>query len=123
MNQSQANIDLSIMNNSADGETNFQSNINKYQRDSHKRYHPYGMKDKGGSHRGDKSSSGSGQNTSDSQQVKHPQIIQRQREQYCNNNTTLVNQSTFSKLSLQSQHSLDGHDPQVPSSTTYDEMP
>ena len=34
-----------------------------------------------------------------------------------------MNQSTFSKLSLQSHHSADGHDPQGPSSATHDEMP
>ena len=35
----------------------------------------------------------------------------------------MVNQSTFSKLSLPSHHSGDAHDPQVPTSATYDEMP
>lgn len=55
VNHSQANINLSIINNSVDGDTHFRSNINKYQRDSQKRYHPYGMKDQSssGNNRGD----------------------------------------------------------------------
>jgi len=40
INQSQANIDLSTMND--EEETKFQSSINKYQKDSQKKYMPYG---------------------------------------------------------------------------------
>lgn len=62
VNQSQANINLSVINNSVEGDQHFSSNINKYQRDSQKRYHPYGIKDQnsntvvGSNQRGDKSS-------------------------------------------------------------------